>query len=298
MSFLTIQDPDPIEHSPLGLRYDDPNLMNLPVAVSWGGGVQSTAIAHLVLSGKLPKPALWLFADTGDEPRAVYRHVEEWGNRITDAGMDFAVVRRKGPSLSAHVLERGRAGLGGISMPPFYVDRVESPGRMPARRGCTRDFKARVLDKEGRARLHVRRGGGLQVVKWIGFSIDEATRMKPSDASWYANVHPLIDLGIRRTDCHRLLAEAGLNAPRSACKYCPHHSDAHWLWMRENEPEEFEQSAVFEDAIRSIWLERGLAGIDTIPSLHPSGEPLRKVRFDQLSLLDGFAGNCAGVCGV
>ncbi len=42
------------------------------VAVSFGGGVQSTALAWLALSGddRLPcVPPLWIFADTGDEPR-------------------------------------------------------------------------------------------------------------------------------------------------------------------------------------------------------------------------------------
>ena len=47
--------------------------------VSFGGGVQSTAVAMMVIErhpdlirvmGDV-RPELWLFADTGDEPRAV-----------------------------------------------------------------------------------------------------------------------------------------------------------------------------------------------------------------------------------
>lgn len=38
--------------------------------VSWGGGTQSSAISLMVLRGLLPRPDLFLFADTGDEPTA------------------------------------------------------------------------------------------------------------------------------------------------------------------------------------------------------------------------------------
>jgi len=38
-----------------------------PIIVSFGGGVQSTAIALMVLQGNLPRPDLWLFGDMAEE---------------------------------------------------------------------------------------------------------------------------------------------------------------------------------------------------------------------------------------
>ena len=54
------------------------------VTMSYGGGIQSTAIAHLVIN-KHPAlmsvtknlPTAFYFADTGDEPESVYKTVDQ-----------------------------------------------------------------------------------------------------------------------------------------------------------------------------------------------------------------------------
>ncbi len=43
---------------------------------SYGGGTQSIAIALLVASGKLPKPDLIVFADTGREASETFEYTE------------------------------------------------------------------------------------------------------------------------------------------------------------------------------------------------------------------------------
>lgn len=95
--------------------------------VSFGGGVQSTTLAMLIIE-QHPElmramgdelPTAFMFADTGDEPEAVYAHVERMEQRIKAAGFDFVTV--SAGCLSEHVLERASAGQRGISMPPMFV---------------------------------------------------------------------------------------------------------------------------------------------------------------------------------
>lgn len=70
--------------------------MTLPIVCSFGAGTQSSAIAQLVLEGRLPRPALWQFADTGEEPPSVYANLAlferemwaAWEEHGTIAGLD------------------------------------------------------------------------------------------------------------------------------------------------------------------------------------------------------------------
>jgi hypothetical protein len=242
------------------------------------------------------RPSLWLFADTGDEPRRVYAHVEEWGNRITDGGMEFARVKRDGPSLSEHTLTRAEAGQRGISMPPVYVERRDKPGRMPMRRGCTRDFKTNVLDAAGLAWLKAR--GETRAAKWYGISFDEVQRTRTPDRAWYDNVYPLVDLRLRRTDCLTMLAAAGFDAPRSACSFCPFHSNEEWRRVRED-ADDWQDVIDFERRLRAAYVAHGhVAGLATIPSLHPSGLPIDEAPIDTAQEGFGWGNECAGVCGV
>ena len=46
-------------------------------ALSYGAGVQTTALLVLVASGKQPRPAAVLFADTGGEHPETYAYLAE-----------------------------------------------------------------------------------------------------------------------------------------------------------------------------------------------------------------------------
>jgi len=205
-----------------------------PVVCSWGGGVQSTAIAEMSIRGDLPRADLYVFADTGDEPQEVYDHVEWMSARMKEAGLNFMTVTRDGyGSISEHVVGNASIGKRGISMPPMYVATTDG-GTMPVRRGCTFDFKAKPLDKAIKKHFNIprRKKGkpydGPVVEHWLGISLDEAQRMKESQVPWRKFVYPLVDRFIKRVDCNRYLAKHGIKAPRSACHYCPFHSNNEW----------------------------------------------------------------------
>lgn len=68
------------------------------------------------------------------------------------------------------------------------------------------------------------------VAQWIGISLDEAIRMKPSGEAWQINRWPLIEKRMTRQDCLTWLRhhECPIQ-PKSSCIGCPFHSDAMWL---------------------------------------------------------------------
>lgn len=59
---------------------------------SMGAGVQSTSIALLAANGVIPKPDYAVFADTGNEPKAVYRHLERLQREVLEPA-GIALVR-------------------------------------------------------------------------------------------------------------------------------------------------------------------------------------------------------------
>ena len=277
----------------------------MKTVVSFGGGVQSTALAIMCIDGRLPRPDLFMFADTGDEPVAVYEHVQKWKHILECEGFEFKTVRKQPEeSLSDHVLNRLKRNKAGISYPPLYVERKQEhrDGRMPLWRGCTRTFKSRVLDQETKKWASVPRGykGPPMVEKWLGISIDESSRMRLSTEKWYTFKYPLIDLRVSRTDCIGIIKKAGESAPRSACVYCPFHSNREWRRVR-SVPEDWNKAVNFEKELHRLWDEKGgFGGLKSRPTLHESGVPLSEANIDedQVSLFSNWDNECAGICGV
>ena len=220
-----------------------------------------------------------IFADTQAEPRAVYRHL--WSvlaPRCAAVGFPLHVV-------SAGDLAEDIAGRTTTRIPAF-VD----TGMMP--RQCTRDYKLRPIRRELR-RMVGRRGSAVQL---LGISLDEVQRMRTSPVGWLATEYPLVDRRMTRWDCERFLAARGIEAPKSACVFCPFHSDAQW---RDLSPEDFTAAAAFEERMQGAMRghQKTLRGV---PYLHRSLRPLRLV---DLSTAEdhgqlNWLGECQGVCGV
>jgi hypothetical protein len=88
-----------------------------------------------------------------------------------------------------------------------------------------------------------------------------------------------------------VLAERGLEAPKSACVMCPMRSDAGWRQMKVERPDEFAQAVDFDLRVRT-----GLPGLNGDAFVHSSLQPLGEVDFSnaedrgQLSLCE--VGGC------
>jgi hypothetical protein len=265
--------------------------------LSLGAGVQSSAMlvcSALGLHG-VPRADAAVFADVGDEPGYVYdylfQHLVPFG---TKHGIPVHVTSKG--RLSDWVVGRMREGKRFITVPLFTVNADGSQGML--RRQCTREFKVEPIQRWAREYLGYRPRYKVRhsVTALIGISIDEASRMKPSRVPWITNWHPLVDAELSRRDCLRIIREAGLPEPqKSACVFCPYHSDGEWLRLQRDHPNEFFAAVRFDAAIRDGTM-RGR----TQPGyVHRSCKPLDQVDFDpNRDQYDAFDNECEGLCGV
>ena len=282
------------------------------VYMSFGGGVQSTTLALLALNrderllkvtgGRIP--ALYLFADTGDERLVTVEHVERMRAWLVASGFAFEVLRRP-QSLSEHVLSKARDGARGINMPPVFV--VANDGRaMPVRRGCTAHFKVQLLDSHAKRVFKAQRKAGGIVTQWYGMSYDEPQRLRTAAEPWRRYAYPLYDMRWTRWHCEQYLATQmypegdPVSSVRSSCVYCPFHSDTEWRELRDGDPEGWARAIAFDTALRES--NEPIAGLKSLAYVHRSRLPLGDVTLDvpggQGDLFSVEREECHGVCGV
>lgn len=141
--------------------------------------------------------------------------------------------------------------------------------------------------------------GNPLAVQWIGISMDEAHRMKPSRHPWSVHRWPLIEREMSRVDCLAWMdRKQHPTPPRSACVYCPYHSDAEWVRLRDEEPESFAEAVRVDRVYREL---KGKAGLRGVPYVHASRVPLDQVEFKPKQVdttLSLFGNECEGMCGV
>src|SRR5882724_9249859 len=239
-----------------------------------------------------PVPDGAIFADTGCEPQAVYVHLA-WLKSV----LPFPVHHVTAGNLREQIgAERPFGKFLKVDIPAFVAVDGQRAGML--NRSCTRDFKIDPIRKQLRAMLaltHRRSPKTPIVTQWIGISVDEARRVRPSRDAWIANRYPLIEADMTRADCLRWLASRWYpKPPKSSCIGCPFHSDDQWRALTQEE---------MDDAIsvdRSL-LDRPQARYRKKGQLflHRSCVPLENVDFSakdkpQLNL---FALECTGNCG-
>ncbi|MEU6015088.1 phosphoadenosine phosphosulfate reductase [Streptomyces sp. NPDC058316] len=241
--------------------------------ISFGGGVQSTALLVLAAQGHIDY-STFLFANVGDDSEhpSTLAYIR-----------DVAVPYAAGAGLDLQQLHRHRRD-GAMETLWQRLNRPDTrsipiPVRMangaPGRRSCTADFKIKVIGRW--LREH---GATVQdpATVGIGISLDEIhranrRRKEPHEAIEY----PLLDLGLRRSDCEHIIAEAGLPVPpKSACFFCPFRTVEAWKQQRRNEPELFAKSVQLEATLNvrreaigrdAAYLTRfGLPLADAIPA--------------------------------
>jgi hypothetical protein len=265
--------------------------------VSYGGGVQSTALLVLAAQGRIDFPT-FLMANTGDDSEhpATLTYVR-------DIAQPYAAAH----SIELHVLDRHMVRSGAkrtLHEQLTDPERVYAgiPARMPngapGKRTCTEDFKINVVGR------WLREHGATSetpAVVGIGISLDEISRANNRNRHVYREVvYPLIGVGeetglkLTRQDCANLIAQAGLEVPpKSACYFCPFHSMETWADMRRSEPELFEKAAQLEAVLNAKRARK-----DIFPVwLSPAMIPLRDAVGDnQGTLLDVDPGCESGWC--
>jgi hypothetical protein len=252
--------------------------------VSYGGGVQSTALLALAAARKIPHRT-FLFCNVGDDSEhpATLRFVAAHAIPFAEAhGIAIHVLHRTKRDGTRETL-MGRLTKEGSRSLPIPV---RMSNGAPGTRSCTMDFKLRVVAKW--LKLHGASAATPARVA-IGFSLDEAHRVggakhqRPFEILEY----PLLDMRMNRDACIREIKAAGLPVPpKSACYFCPFHRPAMWLRMREEEPDLFEKSAALEELLNR---RRDVLGKDHV-FLTRFNKPLREAISDhgqdKLPLLD------------
>lgn len=257
--------------------------------ISLGAGVQSTTMALMAARGEIgPMPDCAIFADTQDEPAAVYDHLR-W--LMSGNVLPFPVHISTAGKLSAAL----KAGDEQARIPCF----VGAGGL--SKRQCTTTFKLRVIRRTMRKVLGAGARGYVApgtVESWIGISTDEAIRQKPSGLQYIVNRHPLIEKWMSRQDCRAWLKSHGYpEPPKSACKYCPFQGNVGWRRRREN-PEEWAEVVALDYWLREPPQVRRFHGE---LFLHHSRRPLAEADLSEpeMPLFGGaFGEECEGMCGV
>lgn len=274
-------------------------ITNIPI-LSLGAGVQNSTMALMYACGELsPMPQCAIFADTGDEPQAVY----EWLNWI-ETKLPYPIHRVQKGILSVDSLRvRVSAKTGKSytkSQPPAYMQMPDGAPSGLLMRQCTMTHKLDPIYsacwKIYCAERKKNPGVSVKIKMLIGISIDEIIRMKPSTRPYVENVFPLIDAQMRRSDCLAWMKNHGFpEPPRSACVYCPFHSNEEWLRIKAI-PAEWNKAVEYEKALQASL--KQVDRYDGTAYLHPSLVPLADVDFSKGTSLPLFGNECEGMCGV
>lgn len=261
--------------------------------ISLGAGVQSSTMALMAACGEItPMPTCAIFSDTQDEPQEVYIWLD-W----LEKQLPFPIHRvtiGKLSELATRVRLSKKTGLNYMKPSlPVYTSDGQRKGMM--QRQCTLTAKIDPLNRKTKQIA----GRGNKVTMWIGISRDEVVRMKPSREKNFTNTWPLVDLKMTREDCEKWMKEKGFpTPPRSACTYCPFHSDAEWLRIKTDSPKEFQSVVELEKRVQLSFSQ--CTRLTGVPYFHSSRKPLNEVDFSpkQNPQTDLFGNECEGMCGV
>ena len=265
------------------------------VVISLGAGVQSSTMALMAAKGELPKPDCAIFADTGNEPKAVYTYLD-----FLKKILPYPIYKvSKGNIIDDMIgsIDNGTR----FPTAPFFTQAEITGKKGMLRRQCTADYKIIPIKKKIRELCNVGYKKHFPkdqyVEQWIGISTDEIGRMKPSRDKYILNRHPLIEANMSRQDCINYLNKNKIPLPeKSACIICPFHNDAYWHFMKTERPIEFNEAVDFDKKVRT-----GSGKIRDKLYLHRSCKPLDEIEFDKKEndkQLDMFENACEGLCGV
>lgn len=261
--------------------------------LSLGAGVQSSTLALMIANGEVEPVDCAIFADTQWEPRAVY----EWLNWL-EKQLPFPVHRVSAGNLRQNVLESKNTTGGRFATIPWYL--LSPHGKKGiGRRQCTSEYKLAPIRRKKRELLGYKPRARIPVgscVTYIGISIDEALRMKPSRDRWDESRWPLIEKRMSRWDCLAWMRRHGYpDPPKSSCLGCPFHSDAQWRAIREV-PDEWADVLQIDAIIREPV--RGQRGRQF---MHDQRVPLGEVDLstaEDHGQVNAFVNECEGMCGV
>ena len=222
--------------------------------ISYGGGVQSTALIVLAAQGIIEADAA-VMSNVGDDSELpqtmeyVRNIIQPWA---AEQGFPVHVVDpiRHGQKTTLYQ-EITKEGSNRTLIPVF------GEKGNPLGRACTADFKVRVINR------WLRENGASKKNKatvLLGISTDEIERAgRGKEETVSIREYPLLLLGHDRTACSQIIRDAGLPVPpKSSCFFCPFHSETTWRELRRDQPDLFEKAQQLEDHLQNRNVVRGV----------------------------------------
>jgi hypothetical protein len=213
----------------------------MAVVISYGGGVQSTALVVLAMSeGWDVDEVVHVDLMDAESPatREYVARFREWLRR--EYGRDITVIERN-----------------------MYWDMLDNPAFTPVpwrgkrerfmlSRQCTRQYKVQPLQRY----LYDKYDGRIGLM--LGISVDEYHRMRDSSAARIEHVYPLVDRRLTRWQCRDIIERAGLAVPwKSSCWFCPFRTVVSQWVLVQRYPDLAGMARVLEDRINADRRSRG-----------------------------------------
>lgn len=226
-------------------------------SLSFGAGVQTTALLVLIANGEWPRPDAILFADPGNEKPETYAYLEKHiapfakyhGLEITVLGADWRTNHYRA-DLETYCREHRM-------LPGTWV------------RWCTDRYKVKPILRYLKNEMGASKA--IPVESWIGISTDEAHRAKAEQRGIQVLRYPLIELGLSRGDCAAIITAAELPVPpKSGCWFCPFQKQAKWHQLKRERPDLFE---------RALFMEKNARGTDGSSKYLPMFGSLDRIAF-------------------
>jgi len=190
--------------------------------LSFGGGVQTTAMAIMLANGEIQADAV-VFADTGCEKPETYWYMENYTKpMLDDEGIVFVMLKNEKPNYDGGLYE--------------HCWRIRD---VPAvmQRWCSDHYKYRVIKK-----------AYPEAQQMIGFSFDEQFRaINQMRKRRECKIFPLVDMQITGVDCHRIIQNYGWPIPiKSSCYICPFQRPWQWNWLKSKHHDLFDKAVELE----------------------------------------------------
>ena len=217
--------------------------------ISYGGGVQSTALVVLAAQGKIDFNQA-VIANVGDDSEhpATLEYVRNiaipWASERGVEIHEIYRTKRNGERAQT-LLQYHNEHTEKNGSTPLPVIMVGPNTRGIANRTCTKEWKANPVSKWLKANGATPDNPAHLA---LGISTDEFHRANTKhDKPYERRTFPLLDLGLSRRDCEKLIMDAGLPVPpKSACWFCPFTPVKTWQRLRRDEPERFDAVAQME----------------------------------------------------
>jgi len=201
--------------------------------LSYGGGVNSTAILAFCKLGELPWPDYIVFSDTGAEWPHTYKYLDYLENE----GID--IIYLTGGKFSVSLNCPGVGFSEGTTLIEWCQQKSFIPSRI--NRWCTDYWKRAPIEKFCK--------GFHECEQWIGIDAGEAHRAerKGKDMRF-----PLVEMGIDRRGCKKIIKKAGWGVPqKSGCFICPYQRKAQWIRLKKEYPDLWNLAVSLENNARA-----------------------------------------------